>query len=126
MPATVPLEVVRVSVAAPLELRAPNVPPTPLGSPDTLSLTVPVNPFCGVTWMVAVALDPACAATVPGVTESANNGALGVETRSLIKGCPAGVPHPVARSKPAAAARPLLPVVMSCRSLARWDPLPMP
>jgi hypothetical protein len=31
------------------EATAPNVPVTPLGSPDTLRLTLPEKPFCAVT-----------------------------------------------------------------------------
>jgi hypothetical protein len=68
--------------------------------------------------MAVVPLDPACTDTAPGAAESTNDGALGIELRSLIKGWPAGVPHPVARSKPAIATNPVLPVAMSCRSLA--------
>jgi hypothetical protein len=52
-----------------------------------------------------------------GTAESPNDGVLGIAVKSLIKDWPAGVPHPVARSKPVTAAKPLLPVVMSCRSL---------
>ena len=31
---------------------------TPLGRPEAVKATVPVNPFCGVTLMVLVPLDP--------------------------------------------------------------------
>lgn len=62
--------------------------------------------------------DPGATDTEVGTADSPNEGVLGIEVRSLIKAWPAGVPHPVARSKPGIAAKPLLPVVMSCRSLA--------
>jgi hypothetical protein len=45
-----------------------------------------------------VVLDPACKEAAMGVAESTKDGALGTETKSLIKGWPVGVPHPVARS----------------------------
>ena len=67
---------------------------------------------------MADAPDPACNDTALGAAESPKDGALGIEVKSLIKGWPAGVPHPVARSKPGIAAKPLLPVAMSCRSEA--------
>ncbi len=68
--------------------------------------------------MEVEALDPAVSGTVAGEAESVNDGALGIELRSLIRACPLGVPHPVVRSKPAAAANPVLPAVMSCMSAA--------
>jgi len=45
-----------------------------------------------------------------GSAESPNEGTPGVALKSLIKGWPAGVPQPVARSYPERAAKPLLPV----------------
>ncbi len=67
--------------------------------------------------MVAVALAPVCTDTATGVAESLNDGAAGIELSASISGWPAGVPHPVARSKPPIAAKPLLPDVMSCRAV---------
>jgi len=62
-----------------------------------------------------VVLAPVCNAAEVGEAESAKDGVDDpVEIRALINGCPTGVPHPVARSYPANAANPLLPVVMSC------------
>lgn len=47
VPGAAPLAAVRVNWLA-LALTAPNVPVTPLGSPDTLRVTAPEKPFCGV------------------------------------------------------------------------------
>jgi hypothetical protein len=50
--------------------------------------------------------------------ESTKDGAPAIDVKSLIKGWPLGVPHPVARSKPGIAENPLLPVAMSCIAAA--------
>ena len=43
-----------------------NVPVAPEGSPDTLSVTEPLKPFCGVTVIVDVPLPPCATATDDG------------------------------------------------------------
>ena len=47
-----------VSVLLPVVLVGLNVAVTPLGTPDADSATLPVKPFCGVTVMVLVPLEP--------------------------------------------------------------------
>ena len=47
---------------------------------------------------MAATLDPPGTDTVVGEAESPNDGAPGIEVKSLINGWPAGVPQPVARS----------------------------
>ena len=48
--------------------------------------------------MVDVAMELAGTERVLGDAESVNEGALGMELRSLINGWPVGEPHPVVRS----------------------------
>src|SRR5580704_13712668 len=76
----------RVRVPAPLALSAPNVPVTPLGSPDTLRATVPEKPPTAVTCTVAVVLEPVCTDTAPGVAESVNDGVVAVGLRTSSRG----------------------------------------
>jgi hypothetical protein len=47
---------------------------TPLGRPDTDKLTLPVKPFCGVTVIVLVPLEPWPIMTLPGDAESVKLG----------------------------------------------------
>lgn len=62
----VPLAV-RVSVLVVLVGLGVKAAVTPLGNPVTLRVTLPVNPFCGVTVMVLVALPPWRTATEFGL-----------------------------------------------------------
>jgi len=48
VPDAAPLDAIKVRALAPLGLMAPNVPVTPLGSPDKLRFTLPEKPFCAV------------------------------------------------------------------------------
>jgi hypothetical protein len=48
----------RVSLLGPVVLDGVKKAFTPLGKPDALKLTLPVNPFWGVTVMVLAPLEP--------------------------------------------------------------------
>ncbi len=69
----VPLAV-SVKVLVPVVLAGLNVAVTPAGRPEADRLTLPVNPFSGVTVMVLVPLPPWVTATLPGEAESAKSG----------------------------------------------------
>src|SRR5215472_310365 len=47
---------------------------TPLGRPDAAKLTLPVKPFCGVTVMVLVPLDPCTMVRLLGEAETVKLG----------------------------------------------------
>src|ERR1700731_3849075 len=79
---------VRVFVAALAELLAvsvstllpevgfvPHTAVTPLGSPDTARFTIPLNPYCGVTVIVEVAVLPWFSPTMFGEADRRNPGA---------------------------------------------------
>ena len=54
---------------------------TPVGRPDAARVTVPVNPFVGVTLMVLVPLAPCATVTEEGEAERLKSGvAAGVRT----------------------------------------------
>jgi hypothetical protein len=57
---------------------------TPVGIPDGVRATVPVNPFCGVIVMVLVPLDPWAMDKLVGEAESAKSGAATALTLSVI------------------------------------------
>jgi len=65
--------------------------------------------------MVAVTLVPTCTEADVAEEEMVNPGVAVVEVRLSINAWPVGVPHPVAKSNPCTAERPLLPVTMSCK-----------
>lgn len=71
---------------------------TPAGSPEMLRFTTPLKPCCGLTVMVLVALAPGARVSVEADADRLKPGELDVDVRLLISACPAGVPHPVARS----------------------------
>jgi hypothetical protein len=60
-----------------------NVPVAPVGSPVTLSVTVPVNPFSGLRVEVKVVLDPAVMVRVDGDAETAKSAGGGALTTSV-------------------------------------------
>jgi hypothetical protein len=93
---------VNVSVLVVAAGDGPNDAVTPAGIPVALNVTFPLKPLFGVIVIVDVACEPACSVKLPGAAESVNDGS-GNPPSALISGCPAGVPHPVARSYPAKA-----------------------
>jgi hypothetical protein len=71
---------------------------TPLGSPDTDKLTLPLNPFCGVTVIVLVPLVPCVIVKLSGDAESEK---FGPEDGQLFtKFAAFTLPMPVAKSHP--------------------------
>ena len=89
---------VSVSVLAPVVLAGLNDAVTPLGRPDAARLTLPLKPFCGPTVIVLAPLLPCLIESVGCDAASVNAGWPIAAVRSSIRCCPAGVPHPVARS----------------------------
>lgn len=102
---------VTVEVAAAAELVAVNVSVllvvalaglkdavTPEGNPDMARLTAPLKPCCGATLITATPLVPAGMESVDTDEDKLNPGALEDPLKALIRGWPAGLPHPVARS----------------------------
>jgi hypothetical protein len=69
------LPAAKVSLLAPVVLEGLKKAFTPPGNADVLKLTLPVNPFWGVTVMVLEPLEPWVRLTLPGATESAKSGA---------------------------------------------------
>jgi hypothetical protein len=57
---------------------------TPVGIPDGVRATVPVNPFCGVTVMVLVPLDPCATDKLLGEAERVKSGVATALTLSVI------------------------------------------
>lgn len=71
---------------------------TPLGKPDADKLTLPVNPFCGVTVIVLEPLVPCLIVMLPGEAESEK---FGPEAGHLFtKFAAFTLPMPVAKSHP--------------------------
>ena len=74
-----PVEVVllaaRVSVLVPVVLDGLKKAFTPFGKPEAVKLTLPVKPFCGVTAMTLVPLEPCVRLTLLGEAERAKFGA---------------------------------------------------
>lgn len=71
---------------------------TPAGRPDAVRLTLLLKPFCGPTVIVLVPLLPCLTESVGCDADRVKPGWPKVAVRSSIRCCPAGVPHPVARS----------------------------
>jgi len=115
-PGATELAALRVRVLVAVVLLGLNVAVTPLGRPEAVNATLPVNPFTGVTVMTLVTVAPGLIDTEAGAAVNVNSGCFPAPVRSSMRCCPLGVPQPVARSYPEIAGNPLLPVVMSCRS----------
>ncbi len=105
LPVTIAVAVPAAAVAEAVSVRVPavelvdvNDAVTPAGSPETLSATVPVNPFCGTIAIEAVVVEPGVTVTLAGFAEIVNEGALGVPINWLMSACPEGEPQPVVRS----------------------------
>ena len=87
-----------VSVLVPVVLAGLNDAVTPFGRADAVRLTLPLKPSSGATVRVLTAPLAGDRESVDSDAESVNPGAAAAPVRSSIKGCPAGVPQPVARS----------------------------
>jgi len=109
VPAGALLLALKVSVLVPLVAPGLKDALTPLGRPDADKLTLPLNPFCGMTEMVLVPLVPGVMLRAPGDTESAKLGA-GVMTETLSKVAVARV-----ELEPLLAAKPMYTVAVMAR-----------
>ena len=88
---------VRVSTLVPVVGLVPNVAVTPLGRPDALSVTLPVNPFTSCTVIVLVPLPPWVIVRLLGESESVKLGVAEPAKRLMIP-VVFGLPQPVHRS----------------------------
>ena len=89
---------VSVSVLVVVAVAGLNDAVTPVGRPDAARLTALVKPFCALMVMVLVPLAPAVIASVDADEDRPKDGPFDTPVRLLIRGWPAGLPHPVARS----------------------------
>lgn len=87
-----------VNVLVVVALAGLNDAVTPAGRPVTVRATAPLKPCCGLMVIVTWPLVPGATESVEADEASAKDAGLDAPTNSLIKGWPAGVPHPVARS----------------------------
>jgi hypothetical protein len=69
VPVVAELEAVRVKVVLDVTGFVPNDGVTPLGSPDALNVTLPLNPFTGFTVMVVEPNAPCRIVTVAGAAD---------------------------------------------------------
>ena len=74
VPVAAELDAVRVSPLLDIVGLVPNAGVTPLGSPEALSVTLPVNPFAGLMVMVVEPNDPCRTVKVVGATDSVKLG----------------------------------------------------
>jgi hypothetical protein len=77
VPVTVTVEVPRVAVLLAVSVRTPaelNEAVTPVGSPEAVKATVPLNPFVGWTVIVSVPLAPCATVKEVGEAESVKSG----------------------------------------------------
>jgi len=89
---------VSISVLVVVALAGLNDAVTPAGRPVAARATVPLKPCRGLMVIVTWALDPGAIESVDADEASAKDAGFDAPINSLIKGWPAGVPHPVARS----------------------------
>ena len=87
-----------VSVLPVMVLAGLNVAVTPAGNPVTARFTALVKPGCEVTVIVLVPLVPGAMERAEAEDDKLNAGVFDVAVKLLIRGWPAGLPHPVARS----------------------------
>jgi len=85
VPIVAALPAARVKVLAPVVLAGLKVAVTPLGTPEAVRLTLPVNPFCGVALIVLVPLAPWAILRVLGEADRLNcGGGRVIETLSKV------------------------------------------
>jgi hypothetical protein len=101
-PRTAELLTVSVSTLLSLAGLVPNEAVTPVGKPETESVTAPVNPPTSCTAIVAVPLAPGLMLRLLVEADSWKPGEDGGASAS-ISACPTGLPHPVTRSYPVTA-----------------------
>ena len=99
-PVVAVLLAVSVNVLVLVALLGLNAAVTPLGRPDTVKLTFPVNPFCAVIPIVLVPLVPCTIVTLAGDAESAKFGVCADPGQLFTKFAALTVPMPVAKSQP--------------------------
>jgi len=95
---TAELLAVSVSMLAVATVAGLNDAVTPAGRPDAVRFTEPVKPFCPLIVIVLLALVPARITSVEADVARPKDCAPVLIVKLLISGCPAGLPHPVARS----------------------------
>lgn len=89
---------VSVSVLLVLAVAGLNDAVTPAGRPDAARFTAPLKPFCALIVIVLAPLAPAVIASVDADEDRPKEGPFDTPVKLLIRGWPAGLPHPVARS----------------------------
>lgn len=89
---------ISVSVLVVMALTGLNDAVTPAGKPAMVRFTALLKPSWALTVMLLVPVAPAAIETVDTDDDRLNAGAFDAPVKPLIKGCPAGVPQPVARS----------------------------
>jgi hypothetical protein len=95
-----------------------NVTVTPVGWPLAVKDTAPLNPPDTVLVIVDAPFPPCATDTEPGEADKLKLGDVDPPPASaVIKAAPFGLPNPVAKSNPAVAEAPLLPEVMSWKSV---------
>ena len=95
VPVAAPLLAVKVTVLVPDAGFGLNPAVTPLGKPEADRLTLPVNPFDGVTVIALVPLPPWVTVTLLG---DADRLKFAPPARAVIRPLPFGLPQPVAKS----------------------------
>lgn len=96
--ATAELLATNSSVLVVVALVGLNVAVTPAGNPDIVKFTAASKPCCALTVMVLEPLAPGAMESVDADEDRLKPGEFDVAVKLLIRGWPAGVPHPVARS----------------------------
>jgi hypothetical protein len=100
VPVVAELEAVRVKLLLDVAGFVPNDGVTPLGSPDALNVTPPLNPFTELMPMVVEPNDPCRIVKVAGEAESVKLGWGADKGQLFTKLAAFTVPIPVAKSQP--------------------------
>jgi hypothetical protein len=103
VPTVAVLLAVRVNVLVLVVGFVPKFAVTPLGRPDAVSVTLPLNPPISVTVIVLVPLPPCVTVTLLGEAESVKLGDEDDGASRLIIPVVFGLPQPVHKSNPVAA-----------------------
>jgi hypothetical protein len=98
VPVVAVLLAVNVSTLVPVVGFVPNVAVTPLGRPDAVRVTLPLNPPASFTVMVLVPLLPCVIDRLPGESESVKLGVEDPAANRLMIPVVFGLPQPVHRS----------------------------
>jgi len=91
---------------------------TVLGWPEAPKVMAELSPPKTLIVIVDEPLLPCTTDTEPGEAETVKPGAADVPARALIRADPFGLPQPVTKSYPVTAEKPLLPLVMSWKSVS--------